>query len=120
MPAICSLPKSFGGANGSRFTQLRQSHTFTQTRSPKSFDWITSLQRAQCSPLWRWLPTCTIFLAFRTAAIISLPSSTLWVSGFSQYACLSASIAARRTSLWWWSGVAMMTASSPLCSSSFR
>ena len=73
-----------------------------------------------CGVLRRWVPSWTTRLYFRAASTIRRPSTMLWLAGFSTYTSLPAWQARTVSSACQWSGVAIVTASMDLSSSSRR
>jgi hypothetical protein len=67
-----------------------------------------------------WVPVATMRLYFAAASTALRPSHTLCESGFSMYASLPAWQAHTAISECQWLGVAVVTASTSLSSSSFR
>ena len=66
------------------------------------------------------VPVCTMRLSWRATSTIRRPSHTLWETGFSTYTSLPACIAQMAPSACQWFGVAKLTTSMSLFSSSLR
>ena len=82
--------------------------------------WTIWINSAILGELRRCVPTWTTRWYLRAASTIRRPSTTLWLAGFSTYTSLPAWQAMTVISACQWSGVAIVTASIDLSSSSRR
>ncbi len=85
--------------------------TCTLEICPKNPAWISSMLRRRLPEALPWLPVWVTTFAFRDSSRSARASASVRVSGFSQYTCRPARMAAVQMGACQWSGVATTTAS---------